>query len=161
MVWFLVSQIFSTLISLVQIGRKTESDKDLEILVLRYQLGIADRKLNRTIKPDRIEKLTLAILINRLKSATNRSTLNCEVPLGSSPHEQSFAGTMNWSNASGHTTNITRGADQSSAKTYKTWLPDWPKKIRDGDTAKLRANSSCLASKYHKRRSAISSIVMG
>jgi putative transposase len=74
MVWFLVSQIFSTLISLVQIGRKTESDKDLEILVLRYQLGIADRKLNRTIKPDRIEKLTLAILINRLKSATNRST---------------------------------------------------------------------------------------
>jgi hypothetical protein len=33
----------------------SDLDKDLEILVLRYQLGIADRKLNRTIKPDRIE----------------------------------------------------------------------------------------------------------
>jgi len=35
MIWFLVAQIFSTLISLIQIGRKTESDKDLEIMVLR------------------------------------------------------------------------------------------------------------------------------
>jgi hypothetical protein len=43
--WFLVAQIFSTLISLIQISRMTESDKDLEIMVLRYQLGIAERKL--------------------------------------------------------------------------------------------------------------------
>ena len=39
-------------------------DKDLEILVLRYQLGIADRKLNQTIRPNRIEKLILAVLVN-------------------------------------------------------------------------------------------------
>jgi hypothetical protein len=35
--------MFSTLISLIQIGRMAESDKDLEIMVLRYQLGIAER----------------------------------------------------------------------------------------------------------------------
>ena len=45
MVWFLVAQIFSTLISLIQIGRMAETDKDLEIMILRYQLGIAERKL--------------------------------------------------------------------------------------------------------------------
>jgi putative transposase len=52
----------------------SDPDKDLEILVLRYQLGIADRKLNRNIKPNRIEKLTLAFLLNRLKSASSHST---------------------------------------------------------------------------------------
>ena len=45
MIWFLVAQIFSALISLIQIGQMVESDKDLEIMVLRYQLGIAERKL--------------------------------------------------------------------------------------------------------------------
>jgi hypothetical protein len=49
MVWFLVSQIFSTLISLVQIGRMSETDKDLEIMVLRYQLGIAERKMQKPV----------------------------------------------------------------------------------------------------------------
>jgi hypothetical protein len=34
MIWFLVAQIFSTLISLIQIGRMAETDKDLEIMVL-------------------------------------------------------------------------------------------------------------------------------
>ena len=41
--------------------------------MLRYQLGIADRKLNRTIKPNRIEKLTLAVLASRMKSTANCS----------------------------------------------------------------------------------------
>lgn len=48
--------------------------KILKILVLRYQLDIAYRKLNQNIKPDRIEKLTLAVLTTRLKMRTNRTT---------------------------------------------------------------------------------------
>ena len=71
--WSAVAHIFIAILELIQIGRMSEHDKDLEILVLRYQLGIADRKLNWTIKPDRIEKLTLAVLVNRLKLATNDS----------------------------------------------------------------------------------------
>ena len=43
MVWFLVAQIFSTLISLIQIGRMAESNKEPEIMVLRFQSGIAER----------------------------------------------------------------------------------------------------------------------
>ena len=74
MIWSTVAHIFSILLELFQIGHMSDMDKDLEILVLRYQLGIADRKLNQTIKPNRTEKLTLAILVNRLKSASNRST---------------------------------------------------------------------------------------
>ena len=73
MIWSAVAHVFSVLLELLQISRMSNMDKDLEILVLRYQLGIADRKLNRTIKPNRIEKLTLSVLVNRLKITTNRS----------------------------------------------------------------------------------------
>ena len=65
MIWSTVAHIFSLQIELIHIGHMPDLDKDLEILVLRYQLGIDDRKLNRTIKPNRIEKLALAVLVNR------------------------------------------------------------------------------------------------
>jgi putative transposase len=72
MVWFLVAQIFSTLISLIQIGRMTESDKDLEIMVLRYQLGIAERKLQKPVRANRAERMTLAVLAAKLKKQAKR-----------------------------------------------------------------------------------------
>jgi hypothetical protein len=72
MIWFLVAQIFSTLISLIQIGRMTETDKDLEIMVLRYQLGIADRKMPKPVRVNRAERMTLAVLAGRLKNQTKR-----------------------------------------------------------------------------------------
>ena len=74
MIWSAVAHIFSLLIELIQIGRMSDPDKDLEILVLRYQLGIAERKLNRTIKPNRVEKMTLAVLVNRIRRTADRST---------------------------------------------------------------------------------------
>jgi hypothetical protein len=52
----------------------SDNDKDLEVLIVRYQLGIADRKHSRTVRPDLIEKLTLAVLVTKLKQKTNRST---------------------------------------------------------------------------------------
>jgi putative transposase len=73
MIWSAVAGIFSVILELIQIGRMSDRDKDLEILVLRYQLGIADRRLNRTFKPSRIEKLTLAVLVDKLKRETTRS----------------------------------------------------------------------------------------
>jgi hypothetical protein len=72
MIWFLVAQTFSTLISLIQIGRKTESDKDLEIMVLRYQLDIVERKMKKPVRVNEAERMTLAVLAGRLKNQTNR-----------------------------------------------------------------------------------------
>ena len=72
MIWFLVSQIFSTLISLIQIGRFSETDKDLEIMVLRYQLGIAERKMQKPVRANRTERMTLAVLAGKLKPQTGR-----------------------------------------------------------------------------------------
>jgi hypothetical protein len=66
-----ITHIFSALLELIRISRMSDHDKDLEILVLRYQLGIADRKLNRVIKPHKHEKLLFSVLVTRLKQRTN------------------------------------------------------------------------------------------
>ena len=65
--WFILAQIFSVLIGIVSVGRMEESEKDLEILILRHQLDIMKRKEEKPIQASRAEKLTLAVLTARLK----------------------------------------------------------------------------------------------
>ena len=72
--WFLIGKLFSVLITLVRLGRLSETEKDLEILILRHQLDILERKQKAPIKPSQAEKMILAILTNKLKQMTNRST---------------------------------------------------------------------------------------
>jgi putative transposase len=70
--WFVLAQLVSTLMSMLRLGRLSDSEKDLEILILHHQLDILERKQKRAIKPNRAEKLFLAILTARLKQVTNR-----------------------------------------------------------------------------------------
>jgi hypothetical protein len=46
MIWFSVGHLFSTLLEWLSIGRLPEQEKDLEILLLRQQLVILERKLD-------------------------------------------------------------------------------------------------------------------
>jgi hypothetical protein len=71
--WFILKHIFATIFSLINIRRLPDQEKGLGILVLRQQLSILQRKLNHPIKPSKIEKLTLAILTNKLKRATHQT----------------------------------------------------------------------------------------
>lgn len=73
MVWFWVWQVVSTLIELIQSGRRSESDKDLEILLLRRQLAIYERKQERAPRLSRGEKLTLVVLATKLKAKSGRT----------------------------------------------------------------------------------------
>jgi len=68
MAWFLLQHIFSTLCDIINIRQLTDQEKDLEILILRQQLSVLQRKLNHPIKPSRAEKLTLAVLAAKLKA---------------------------------------------------------------------------------------------
>jgi hypothetical protein len=74
MIWFMVLQVVSTLVELAQLGRKSESQKDLEILLLRRHLAIYERKQDRSPQLSRGEKLTLVVLATRLKAKTGRTT---------------------------------------------------------------------------------------
>jgi putative transposase len=73
MVWFWVWQVVSTLIEWVNLGRRSNGEKDLEILLLRRQLAIYERKQARTAHLSRGEKLILVVLATKLKAATGRT----------------------------------------------------------------------------------------
>lgn len=72
--WFILTSIFSTLLALFGIRRLSKQEKDLEILILRKQLAILQRKHDKPIKPHRAEKMILGVLATRLKHISNRST---------------------------------------------------------------------------------------
>ena len=74
MAWFILSQIYSTIVSLLRLGFTSDKNKDLEILILRQQLNILQRQIDKPIKPNRAEKLTLAVLSANLKKRSNRTT---------------------------------------------------------------------------------------
>ena len=73
MLWFCVWQIISTWMGFIRLGRRLESDKDLEILLLRHQLAIYERKQGRAPHLSRGEKLMLIVLSTRLKARTGRT----------------------------------------------------------------------------------------
>ena len=74
MVWFALLHIFSAILELLRVGRLSEKDKDLEIMILRHQLDVMTRLQTKPVKPNRAEKLTLAVLTKKLKQSTSRST---------------------------------------------------------------------------------------
>jgi transposase len=74
MIWLAISLVFSTVLELIHIGRLSEKDKDLEIMILRHQLDVMTRLHAKPIKPNRAERMTLAVLTKNLKQSTKRST---------------------------------------------------------------------------------------
>ncbi len=71
MLFFLLAQAFSLLLDLIWLDRRDDRDKDIEILLLRQQLRILQRKQPRTPRISRWEKLTLLILANKLTGMTS------------------------------------------------------------------------------------------
>ena len=63
--------LVSALVDWFRIGRRNDHEKDLEILILRRQLGIAERKLHKPVRASRVERLTLAVLTTKLRSSAN------------------------------------------------------------------------------------------
>jgi hypothetical protein len=60
--------LFSALVDWFRLGRLNDHEKDLEILILHQQLGIAERKLHKPVRVSRVERLTLAVLTTKLRS---------------------------------------------------------------------------------------------
>ncbi len=71
--WFILAQLFSILIALVSLGRLSEREKDLEILLSPQQISILLRNRDQPVRATQVEKLALAVFTARLKEITNRS----------------------------------------------------------------------------------------
>ncbi len=70
MLFFLLAQAFSLLLDLIWMGRQTNIDKDAEILLLRQQLRILQRKHPHAPRISRWEKLTVVVLARELTGLT-------------------------------------------------------------------------------------------
>ena len=68
MIWFALMQVFSTLLEWLWMGRKSDQEKDLEILLLRRQLEIVNRGRGKSVRLSRADKFTLTVLAARLKA---------------------------------------------------------------------------------------------
>lgn len=70
MFWFVCAHLAAFLIDLAIGGRRGNRDKELEILLLRHQLHLLQRRCPRQPRLTRGEKLTLAVLAAALARAT-------------------------------------------------------------------------------------------
>ena len=73
MFFFLLAPAWSLLLDLMWLGHRAEHDKDIEILLLRQQLRILQRKHAHPPRISRWEKLTLLVLAGKLTTMTNRA----------------------------------------------------------------------------------------
>ena len=71
--WYILANTFKFFLALFHLSFCSDQEKDLEILILRYQLNILQRKHDHIIRPDRIDRMILSVLADRLKHLSERS----------------------------------------------------------------------------------------
>ncbi len=72
MIWYNVAVVIDFLVDVFTVRWKT-ADKDLEILLLRQQLCVLERRLGQQARPGRWEKCFLAVLLVQFKQVTGYS----------------------------------------------------------------------------------------
>ena len=70
MVWLVLLHLVGFVVDLLTATRRTDRDKDLEILLLRHQLQVLQRQRPQPLRLTRWEKLTLAVLTAKLTQLT-------------------------------------------------------------------------------------------
>ena len=75
MSWFILAQCSSTLLELLLLRRQTDRAKDLQILLLRRQLALVERKLDKLFHVSRAEKFIFSLLAIQLKRTTRQTVM--------------------------------------------------------------------------------------
>ena len=71
MFYAFLALLVSLLLDLLTVRRKAQGEQDLEILVLRHQLRLLQRRVEHTPRFSRCEKLILAVLAARFKASVH------------------------------------------------------------------------------------------
>ena len=71
MLWFALCHLFSCLVDLFTVRRLTDAQKDIQILLLRQQVRVLQRKVSHPKRFSRLEKTLLAVLVAKLKRTTS------------------------------------------------------------------------------------------
>jgi hypothetical protein len=67
MVWSVLCHLFSCLVDLFTLRPLTDAQKDIQILLLRQQLHVLQRKARQPKRFSRLEKTLLAVLVAKLR----------------------------------------------------------------------------------------------
>src|SRR5258706_7991690 len=67
MVWSLIAQVVKIFLDVVSLRLIADATKDLELLVLRQQLRILERRVGKPVRPSRVEKLLLTLSAMQIK----------------------------------------------------------------------------------------------
>jgi hypothetical protein len=70
MIWSLIAQGVTLILDLLTLRYSANKDKDLELLVLRQQIRILERRAGKPVRSSRVEKLMLALTTVRIKERT-------------------------------------------------------------------------------------------
>jgi transposase InsO family protein len=83
MIWSLIAQGVTLILDLLTLRYSANKDKALEVLVLRQQIRILERRVGKPVRPSRVEKLLLALTAFRIKARTRegRQRLNDSILL--------------------------------------------------------------------------------
>jgi hypothetical protein len=65
--WYILANNFKVFLTLFHLSFRSDQEKDLEILILRHQINILERKHNQTVRADRVDRMLLSVLADRLK----------------------------------------------------------------------------------------------
>jgi hypothetical protein len=71
MVWFALCHLFSCLIDLLTVRTLTDAQKDIQILLLRQQVSVLQRKAHQPKRFSRFEKTLLAVLVVKLRQRSS------------------------------------------------------------------------------------------
>ena len=72
MIWSILAQLFWLCLDIVGVFTQSERQQAVEVILLRQQLRILERKQRRPPRISRWEKLTLAVLAARWKARSRR-----------------------------------------------------------------------------------------
>ena len=154
--WFILKHIFTTLFSFINIRRLSDQEKDLEILILRQQLSILQRKHKHPIKPSRVEKQTLGVLATKFKRTTHQtanqlrgvSSISFSLkPCCAGKASPALSGIGNWFVGNGPIQTKTRVDDHQSVRKLKASFSVSLERTPAWVMARLWVNSSNWASR--------------
>src|SRR5260221_5756609 len=67
MLWSLIAKVIKVILDALSVHVITNPDKDLELLVLRQQIRILERRVGKPVRPSRVEKLRLTLSAMQIK----------------------------------------------------------------------------------------------
>ncbi len=61
MLWSLIAQVVQVMLDVLSLRLVADTAKDLELLVLRQQCRVLERRVGKPVRPSRVEKVLLAL----------------------------------------------------------------------------------------------------